>query len=1618
MKTQKLSKALAAFLAVLMLFSLGTTVFADEAPVLSSETSTVETTTDDGTPAPAGTPAPETSEPETSEPESSETPEASASPESSATPEATPAATPEATAMPESSAEPTAETSASPDPAANDGLTTLADEALGDGVNIRREGATGETFTIDDGKVLMIASKNGEPITFENCTFNLSGETVKISGPQEDISYNNGETTTKLFISGNVEFTNCTFTAANGGKSSTAGYDAAIYFFSGSINLYDCTLSATGWNGQFLGLYGSSGAVTFNSTDISTVNNSNGWSYAMYSGSVLKLVNGSRMTATGMTTDSGNINAFYSGDNRTGYDAIFVEDSTIDFSDNKAGGFAINNVNIYVDNSDITVNNNLGNACNSGYWVVSNDSTITMNGNRGGHALSCIGFDMSDSTLEIQHNGYAGVYMQSRDSSLTNCNVTLRCNGEKLLSYTAGDLWLNGYTLTVTNCTSNAYEGAAWLGAVGRTGSVVTPSGAVVAHDLSDHSDDNLKSNCSPVLTGANVVLNDAAENGHTLFLNPFMKSDYARGNAETSADNNDADLFADDHVTARTDIIGAENAKIGTLTDAELAHHTYDWSSGKATDPATPETYGVLQYDCTGVCASYVGNTGSHPNSFDCAGTHVYAPLVGLSFDANAGGAAVSNMPESQTTISYNGNAETPDKTPIRNGYTFLGWYTDAEGTEAFDFENTALLENWTTVYAKWEKAPDVEPVPPIEGGDWDLSKSKTATNLDENFESDVTLSLPSAETQLASDVVFVLDKSKSASLEEQALKMLKELQAQIQETNAKVNVGVVIFNKEAHKNGFFDLATEYDKIETAIKDTQSGGTNTHAGLLAGIDMLESHTSVSDDRKYLIFVSDGITYMYNEKPTAIGLENADKTNIFAGPDNWATKYGSNAAPGSWEAYLGKVQALIARDGEWFDYPYGTPFSKDGENHYVAYDDRTNYAMSIDKALYRTYEAYSQAASKYHCYAMLASTNADHPWATSFMNYLAGGKSVDFEQIQNDIYYLLDAGSTVVDVIGHTDDYNFDFVNDAANLTMTVGGETLKTTKIDETSYGFGELRDDEYSYVLTYYANGSEAVKDEHFVWQINVPVSNFEPVTLTYTVKLTNPKTEPGTYGQYDQDGSQDYDGLYTNNSATLYPVDSNGTAGEPEEFLKPTVSYTVDAEPVEIALSDITIYTGGNSYEGVVEGEEGESSTENGFPEPGFYLTLPDELNDKLGEITNLEGIMTLKYNDGQGTMREWALDSYGTPQNSNDHVGYIYKFIPTAEGQDPVRVQIQDDQGNYIVSDDFEIRMNQQYKEYNMNLYYGSLEAEYVTAEFKIGDKVYTYPVAQSQGATLTVKANINEEHAQIYESRDEITHGDFAAVADADTTYFVNEKNVQLEDASGARLMVDDLIDQNILVDYIQEERADELPEGDVKFQQQYLDLVDTNNGDAYLTLGDGHDITVYWPVPEDYDNSKDALIYHFDGVDRDYNDGDVAAQVDELILIKPELVTVNGNDYFEFTTTSFSPFVLAYATESEPSPSTDPKPTPTTEPTPVPSTEPSPAPTTEPTPAPTTEPTTAPTAEPTAAVTPTPAPESSAPQTGDTTNLVMWVVILCIGAACLTVTLVYFRMQKKAGHRR
>lgn len=516
--------------------------------------------------------------------------------------------------------------------------------------------------------------------------------------------------------------------------------------------------------------------------------------------------------------------------------------------------------------------------------------------------------------------------------------------------------------------------------------------------------------------------------------------------------------------------------------------------------------------------------------------------------------------------------------KTSAGKLYKIVWFYGEPEDDgplTAFGTDRNVTRQSKAGIYGVLTAAEPIE-------AEWDSSKSKTATELKKQsngtYTSEVTLSLPAAEEQLVSDVVFVLDKSTSAELENEALAMLSELKTQVETVGAKVKVGVVIFNKQANVTDFMDLSTQYGAIETAIRQDISSGTNTHAGLLAGKEMLDNDKEVDASRKYLIFVSDGITYMYDKTgtPTAIALQNGDKSGWFAGPDNWETKYGSNNAPEEgWAAYLKNVGNLVETDKETYERDYiGSSKDEGNISLYLSYADRANHAMSIDKALYLTNEVYESLKSSYHCYAMAANTSSgeNYTWGPAFMEYLAGGENVSFEKIHNDIYYLLSAGSRVEDYMGYVEnDYNFDFVNALDKLTLKVGDKVLEKTQLEANKYGFGAKNGSEdkttYPYVLTY--EKGNGTTEEHFVWDINVPVSRFDRVQLTYTVVLTNPKTAAGTYGQYDADGSKAYAGLYTNNRATLYPVDSFGNEVISEDFQKPTVSYTV-AKPADPAPS----------------------------------------------------------------------------------------------------------------------------------------------------------------------------------------------------------------------------------------------------------------------------------------------------------------------------------------------------------------------------------------------------------------------------------------------------------------
>lgn len=474
-------------------------------------------------------------------------------------------------------------------------------------------------------------------------------------------------------------------------------------------------------------------------------------------------------------------------------------------------------------------------------------------------------------------------------------------------------------------------------------------------------------------------------------------------------------------------------------------------------------------------------------------------------------------------------------------------------------------------------------DPVDPPEPPTWDHSKDKTATELDNNFNSRVTLSLPSAEKELVSDVVFVLDKSScEEDVTTEALAMLADLGASVKDTGASIKVGAVQFAGRAVVSCELTELTEEaiaegGAIYSGLKDGKiKSGTNLQAGLLEAQKMLEADKDVEDSRKYVIVITDGLTRQFlAEDGTLMAIYNgldADGDRVWGSPSGWCVANGFvegvyGIPGGNWDTYYAAVKANVAKDGNTYAHDYNVYSSTpEGENIPVSYvpkgETSLTHALCLDRAIYEADKVYSELeAANYHCYAVFADDSTTNKLGKAFVEYLNDGSVLDFNMIQNDIYYLLDADSQVVDIIGQGkddkgNDYNFDVAN-LDNMTITVGGVELNKVKIQSeeflgsTTYGFfeGEIEDGKYDFVVTYYPDGvADGETREHFVWSIYVPVGNFAPAQFSYDVHLTNPQKAKGEYK------------VETNVEAVLTPKDSNGTVGSTETFPVPELTYEV--------------------------------------------------------------------------------------------------------------------------------------------------------------------------------------------------------------------------------------------------------------------------------------------------------------------------------------------------------------------------------------------------------------------------------------------------------------------------
>lgn len=390
---------------------------------------------------------------------------------------------------------------------------------------------------------------------------------------------------------------------------------------------------------------------------------------------------------------------------------------------------------------------------------------------------------------------------------------------------------------------------------------------------------------------------------------------------------------------------------------------------------------------------------------------------------------------------------------------------------------------------------------------------------------------------------------------------------------------------------------------------------------------------------------------------------------------------------------------------------------------------------------------------------------------------------------------------------------------------------------------------------------------------------------------------------------------DGLYLKRVEDADPIDHDSY------HMWQIAKGDVDAISATVVPMNLTVYTGGEGYSGVI-GDDGKFVS-NDFPEMGFYFVLPQSINDFLGSTggtaVNLTDKVALTYNDpSTGTTRSWSLELYGNEDQShvtmNGRKVYIYKILPSqVDGTSetiPFRVQFKDESGNVMDNTDFVASVTDQFRQFKVNAYAGGLDVSKLRITATVDGRTISRPVKLGS-STLTIRANTDEVYVDIANGEPTAAEGDgfLAGVAQDGTEYFVNDSGISAE-PEGVKLMVDESLDDSALKSYLDEKMN---PDGKYAYEFKYLDLVDTANGNAYVTMGEGQKMNVYWPVPEDANPNSSFKIVHFKGFDRDSDDDpSIFLESNPPETIDAEKVEIGGKSYVKFAVDSFSPFALMY----------------------------------------------------------------------------------------------------------
>ncbi len=245
----------------------------------------------------------------------------------------------------------------------------------------------------------------------------------------------------------------------------------------------------------------------------------------------------------------------------------------------------------------------------------------------------------------------------------------------------------------------------------------------------------------------------------------------------------------------------------------------------------------------------------------------------------------------------------------------------------------------------------------------------------------------------------------------------------------------------------------------------------------------------------------------------------------------------------------------------------------------------------------------------------------------------------------------------------------------------------------------------------------------------------------------------------------------------------------------------------------------------------------------------------------------------------------------------------------------------DDGETVVNDDdIPMLANSVSKEYAMTINPGELDQGKIQATLKVNNNTKTFDVNIGTG-TLTVKSTTNDETTTMIASNENDVNSSTIQAVGNGVTYYVNDSEVKIDNENNrVQLLVDEISNNNEFNATMGNDAIDRVADqfdnnADLSYDTAYMDLVDTENGHAVVTMGDNDSLDLYWPAPSNAAADSKYYIVHYTDMNRLEITDDVAQAAAKEI--EGKRVTIGENDYIKFNVTSFSPFVLVWE-EKEP----------------------------------------------------------------------------------------------------